>query len=98
MYGAILGDIIGSPFEFDRGDKTKQFDLFTKGCDFTDDSVMTIAVGEALLAELNAALNIDEKRKEPMEKRSMKDVLKAYQERADAQSQGEKGGTNEWNR
>ena len=52
----------------------------------------------ACLAELNAALNIDEKRKEPMEKRPMKDVLKAYQERADAQSQGEKGGTNEWNR
>ena len=50
MYGAILGDIIGSPFEFDRGDKTKEFDLFTKGCDFTDDSVMTIAVGEAILA------------------------------------------------
>ena len=52
----------------------------------------------ARLAELNAALNIDEKRKEPMEKRPMKDVLKVYQERADAQSQGEKGGTNEWNR
>lgn len=50
MYGAILGDIIGSPFEFDRGDKTKDFELFTKGCSFTDDSVMTIAVGEALLA------------------------------------------------
>ncbi|MDO5339331.1 MAG: ADP-ribosylglycohydrolase family protein [Eubacteriales bacterium] len=49
MYGAILGDIIGSPFEFDRGDKTKNFDLFSKGCNFTDDSVMTIAVGEALL-------------------------------------------------
>ena len=50
MYGAILGDIIGSPFEFDRGDKTKEFDLFSKDCGFTDDSVMTIAVGEALLA------------------------------------------------
>ena len=50
MYGAILGDIIGSPFEFDRGDKTKNFDLFSKGCEFTDDTVMTIAVGEALLA------------------------------------------------
>ena len=50
MYGAILGDIIGSPFEFDRGDKTKEFDLFSKGCGFTDDSVMTIAIGEALLA------------------------------------------------
>ena len=52
----------------------------------------------AHLAELNAALNIDEKRKEPMEKRPMKDVLKAYREQADAQSQGEKGETNEWNR
>lgn len=50
MYGAILGDIIGSPFEFDRGSKTKDFELFSRGCGFTDDSVMTIAVGEALLA------------------------------------------------
>lgn len=58
----------------------------------------TLEAKAARLAELNAALNIDEKRKEPMEKRPMKDVLKAYQERADAQSQGEKGGTNEWNR
>ncbi len=49
MYGAILGDIIGSPFEFDRGEKTKEFELFTKGCHFTDDTVMTIAVAEALL-------------------------------------------------
>lgn len=50
MYGAILGDIIGSPFEFDRGSKTKEFDLFTRGCEFTDDSVMTVAIAEALLA------------------------------------------------
>lgn len=49
MYGAILGDIVGSPFEFDRGDKTKNFDLFTQGCRFTDDSVMTIAVADALI-------------------------------------------------
>ncbi len=49
MYGAILGDIIGSPFEFDRGNKTKDFELFSKGAKFTDDSVMTIAVAEALL-------------------------------------------------
>ena len=43
MYGAILGDIIGSPFEFDRGDKTKNFDLFSEGCGFTDDSVIVDA-------------------------------------------------------
>ena len=50
MYGAILGDIIGSPYEYDRGDKRKDFKLFTKGCRYTDDSIMTAAVGEALLS------------------------------------------------
>lgn len=59
MYGAILGDIIGSPFEFDRGEKTKNFELFTKGCKFTDDSVMTVAVAEALLA-VGSAASVDE--------------------------------------
>lgn len=29
MYGAILGDIIGSPYEFDLGEKTKKFPLFS---------------------------------------------------------------------
>lgn len=50
MYGAILGDIIGSPYEFDRGNKTKDFPLFAPGCEFTDDTVMTLAVAEALMA------------------------------------------------
>ncbi len=49
MYGAILGDIIGSRFEFDRGGKTKDFDLFTNKSCWTDDSVMTIAIMEALM-------------------------------------------------
>ena len=49
MYGAIIGDIVGSRFEFDRGHKTKEFELFTDECDFTDDTVMTVAVAEALL-------------------------------------------------
>lgn len=49
MYGAILGDIIGSRFEFDRGGKTKDFELLTTEDEFTDDSVMTVAVAEALL-------------------------------------------------
>lgn len=55
MFGAILGDIIGSPFEFDRGDKTKHFELFSDGCGFADDTVMTAAVAEALLAVGNNA-------------------------------------------
>ena len=49
MYGAILGDIIGSPYEFDRGSKTKVFPLFSKCSEFTDDTVMTIAVADAFL-------------------------------------------------
>ena len=47
MYG-ILGDIIGEPFEFDRGAKTKHFPLFSKHPRFTDDSVMTIAVCDVI--------------------------------------------------
>ena len=50
MIGAILGDIIGAPFEFDRGNKTKDFPLFSRDSCFTDDTVMTVAVGEAMLA------------------------------------------------
>ncbi len=49
MYGAILGDIIGSHYEFDRGSKTKDFPLFSGLSEFTDDTVMTIAVAEAFL-------------------------------------------------
>jgi len=49
MYGAILGDMIGSPYEFDRGNKTKEFPLFCSDSEFTDDTVMTLAVGEALM-------------------------------------------------
>jgi len=49
MFGAILGDIIGSPYEFDRGRKTKEFPLFCDASEFTDDTVMTIAVAEALM-------------------------------------------------
>jgi len=50
MYGAILGDIIGSPYEFDRSDKTKDFPLFSGRSEFTDDTVMTIAVTDAFLS------------------------------------------------
>lgn len=52
MYGAILGDIIGSPYEFDRGDKTKVFPLFSRNSEFTDDTVMTLAVADAFMEVL----------------------------------------------
>ncbi|MCD8158970.1 MAG: hypothetical protein LUD77_08770 [Clostridiales bacterium] len=44
MIGAILEDIIGSPYEFDRGSKSKDFPLFSEQSVYTDDTVMTIAV------------------------------------------------------
>lgn len=47
MIGAIAGDIVGSRFEF-QDIKTKRFKLFSKDCSFTDDTVMTIAVGNVL--------------------------------------------------
>ena len=52
MIGAFLGDMIGAPYEFDRGDKTKEFPLFISESAFTDDSVMTAAVAEALTETL----------------------------------------------
>ena len=48
MFGAIIGDIVGSRFEFDNC-KSKEFELFTNTCDYTDDTVMTLAVAKALL-------------------------------------------------
>lgn len=48
MFGAVIGDIIGSTREFSHI-KTKEFSLFPRGSEFTDDSIMTIAVGDALM-------------------------------------------------
>lgn len=48
MFGAFIGDIVGSKYEFDNI-KTKQFPLFSEGCDYTDDSIMTVAMAEAIL-------------------------------------------------
>lgn len=48
MLGAIAGDIIGSVYEF-ASMKSKDFPLFSARCFFTDDTVMTLAVAEAIL-------------------------------------------------
>lgn len=48
MLGAIIGDIVGSRFEWNNI-KTKEFDFFTKECTVTDDSIMSLAVAKALL-------------------------------------------------
>lgn len=50
MLGAILGDIIGSPYEFDCNNiKTMDFPLFSERSAFTDDTVLTLAVAEGLM-------------------------------------------------
>lgn len=48
MLGAIIGDVVGSRFEFNNI-KTKDFEFFSNECFFTDDTVMTIAVAKALI-------------------------------------------------
>ena len=50
MIGAIIGDIVGSRCEFDDNNiKTKDFEFFHEDCEWTDDSLMTVAVAAALL-------------------------------------------------
>ena len=55
MYGAFLGDMIGAPYEFDMGGRTKDFPLFCALSKYTDDSVMTAAVAEALMDSIHGS-------------------------------------------
>lgn len=48
MLGAIIGDIVGSIYEFNNH-RSKDFPFFGEGADFTDDTVLTVAVADALL-------------------------------------------------
>lgn len=54
MLGAIIGDIVGSVYEWNRI-KTKDFPFLTDNCFFTDDSVCTVAVADILLHGLPPA-------------------------------------------
>lgn len=66
MLGAMIGDIIGSPYER-YNHKSKDFKLFRMRCRFTDDTVMTVAVAEALMqASARGCLN---------DERAVKDLL-----------------------
>ncbi len=48
MLGAIIGDIVGSVYEF-ANIKTKDFPLFTQGCSITDDSILSFATADWLI-------------------------------------------------
>lgn len=48
MFGAIIGDIVGSRFE-SNNNRSKKFDFFTYECRVTDDSIMTLAIAKAIL-------------------------------------------------
>lgn len=55
MLGAIAGDIIGSVYEFNNI-KTKEFELFSSESFYTDDSVLTIAMADAIINEYDYGL------------------------------------------
>ena len=55
MYGAVIGDIAGSKYEF-NSIKTKEFPFISDGCRFTDDTAMTVAVAESLIMALKTFL------------------------------------------
>lgn len=59
MLGAIIGDIVGSRFEW-HNHRFKEFDFFTDSCFFTDDTVMTLAIGKALLNSKKDYSNLSE--------------------------------------
>ena len=60
MTGAIIGDIVGSRFEF-RNHLSKEFRFFSPRCCFTDDTVMTCAVAQALMDSKEDFSDLQEK-------------------------------------
>lgn len=57
IIGAVIGDVIGSVFEWNNI-KTTDFDLFNPKCDFTDDTVLTIAVADCIVNKKDFAKTI----------------------------------------
>lgn len=68
MLGAIVGDIVGSVYEFDNI-KTTEFALFADKSTFTDDTVMTLAVAKALLESFDG---------ESVSQRALVDAMQEY--------------------
>lgn len=72
MIGAIIGDIVGSRFEWDNH-RSKDFELFTDECSFTDDSVMSLAVCDAIMQSSSDRGNLGEQAV-----RSMQEIGRPY--------------------
>ena len=68
MYGAFIGDIVGSKYEF-HNIKTKKFPLFSKDCDYTDDTILTAAVAKAIL------LSGKEREENPRDGKGFQEIL-----------------------
>ena len=73
MLGAIIGDIVGSRFEFLEYKRDKDFTLFTPICKPTDDSFMTLAIAKALILAKN-----DKNMLKEIVVECMQDVAKAH--------------------
>lgn len=67
MLGAIVGDIVGSRFEWDNH-RSKEFDFLTYKCFFTDDSVMSLALAQAILESKPDYSDLAEKSVECMQR------------------------------
>jgi len=57
IIGAVIGDVIGSVFEWNNI-KSTDFDLFNAKCDFTDDTVLTISIADCILNKKDFAKTI----------------------------------------
>ena len=67
MIGAIIGDIVGSRFEF-HNHLSKEFEFYHPSCEFTDDTVMTCAVAQALMDCKTDYSDLSEKTVEAMQR------------------------------
>ena len=79
IFGAICGDILGSTFEFEekKYSNPDEIDLFRDESSFTDDTILTLAVTEWLLNDINNYED-DEYFKEKLAKRMVDYVCKKY--------------------
>ena len=81
MLGAMIGDIAGSRFEF-HNHRSKEFEIFHKRCSFTDDTVMSLAIAQAIMdyAKILGSGDIDIRKSTLMELaiKSMQNLGRQY--------------------